>query len=178
MRLSISSKGDTILVGVSRGFVTLPDDPKTPIICVGPGTGVAPMRAIIQHRLKLGARDNTLYFGCRSSTKDQHYATEWENHVQSDSLNYRLAASRDGPEGVRRTYVQHLIEQDPEHIWDVVGKRNGWVYISGSSNKMPMAVKAAIKNAAIKVGNMSDEEATEFLCVMERSGRLIEETWS
>ena len=47
-----------------------------------------------------------------------------------------------------------------------------------SSNKMPMAVKTAIKNAAIKVGNMSDEEATDFLCSMERSGRLIEETWS
>jgi len=47
-----------------------------------------------------------------------------------------------------------------------------------SSNKMPMAVKAAIKKAAIKVGNMSDEEATDFLSSMERSGRLIEETWN
>jgi len=43
---------------------------------------------------------------------------------------------------------------------------------------MPMAVKAAIKNTAINAGNMSDEEATDFLCSMERSGRLIEETWS
>ena len=43
---------------------------------------------------------------------------------------------------------------------------------------MPMAVKAAIKNAVIKVGNMADGEATDFLCLMERSGRLIEETWS
>ena len=42
---------------------------------------------------------------------------------------------------------------------------------------MPMAVKAAIKGAAINVGNMSDEEATDFLSTMERSGRLIEETW-
>jgi len=50
--------------------------------------------------------------------------------------------------------------------------------IGRSSNKMPMAVKAAIKNAAVKVGNMSDEEATDFLCSMERSGRLMEETWS
>jgi len=43
---------------------------------------------------------------------------------------------------------------------------------------MPVAVKAAIKNAAAKVGNMSDEEATDLLCSMERSGRLIEETWN
>ena len=43
---------------------------------------------------------------------------------------------------------------------------------------MPMAVKAAVKNAAVKFGNASDEEATDFLCSMERNGRLIEETWS
>jgi len=176
--LLISQKGDTIPIGISRGFVTLPDDPTTPIICIGPGTGVAPMRAIIQHRLKLGGKENTLYFGCRSASKDQHYAIEWKHCAKFNDLKYRLAASRDGPEGVRRIYVQHLIEQDAEHIWDVVGKKGGWVYISGSSNKMPMAVKAAIKNAATKVGNMSDEEATDFLCSMELSGRLIEETWN
>ena len=76
-------------------------------------------------------KDNTLYFGCRSATKDQHYATEWENYAMYNDLKYRLAASRDGPDGVRRTYVQHLIEQDAEHIWDAVGRRDGWVYISG-----------------------------------------------
>jgi len=136
------------------------------------------MRAIIQHRLNLGATGNTLYFGCRSAAKDQHYAVEWENHAKFDSLKYRLAASRDGPEGVRRTYVQHLIERDVEHVWDVVGKRGGWVYISGSSNKMPVAVRAAIKSAAVEVGGMLDEEANDFMSMMERSGRLVEETWS
>jgi len=42
---------------------------------------------------------------------------------------------------------------------------------------MPVAVRAAIKNAVIKVGKMSDEEATDFMSSMERSGRLVEETW-
>lgn len=42
---------------------------------------------------------------------------------------------------------------------------------------MPMAVRAAIKGAAMKVGGMSDEEADDFMCLMERSGRLVEETW-
>ena len=42
---------------------------------------------------------------------------------------------------------------------------------------MPMAVKAAVQHSAIKVGNMTEEEATDFLSLMERSGRLIEETW-
>jgi sulfite reductase alpha subunit-like flavoprotein len=43
---------------------------------------------------------------------------------------------------------------------------------------MPLAVRAAIKHAAVNVGNMSDEQATDLLCLMEREGRLIEETWS
>jgi hypothetical protein len=69
----ISLKGDTILVGISKGFITLPDDPETPIICVGPGTGVAPMRAIIQHRLKLGAKCKIFLYtstSFRGSLKD------------------------------------------------------------------------------------------------------------
>ena len=47
-----------------------------------------------------------------------------------------------------------------------------------SSNKMPMAVKAVIKHAGITVCNISNEGATDFLYLMERSGRRIEETWS
>lgn len=43
---------------------------------------------------------------------------------------------------------------------------------------MPAAVKAAIKHAAIKIGNMSDDGATDYVCLMEHSKRLIEETWS
>lgn len=41
-----------------------------------------------------------------------------------------------------------------------------------------MAVRAAIKDAAIKIGKMSDKDATDFLSLMERGGRLVEETWS
>ena len=60
----------------------------------------------------------------------------------------------------------------------VVGLSSTEDAFARSSNKMPTAVKAAVKNAAIRVGNMSEEEATDFLYAMERSGKLIEETWS
>jgi sulfite reductase alpha subunit-like flavoprotein len=87
-----------------------------------------------------------------------------------------------------------LIEQDSFRIWDLVDKQKAWVYISGlvaltlsfsrayflsrSSNKMPAAVKAAIKKAAVSEGGLSDEEATKYLSVMEWEGRLYEECWS
>lgn len=75
--------------------------------------------------------DNTLYFGCRSATKDQHYADEWSRYVEEQNLTYRTAFSRDGAEGVRRLYVQNLLEEDCKQVWDSIGKREGRVYISG-----------------------------------------------
>ena len=75
--------------------------------------------------------DNTLYQGCRSALKDQFYKEEFEKLVKNGSLAYRVARSRDGPEGVKRTYVQDLIVEDAEKVWEIVGKKGGYVYISG-----------------------------------------------
>lgn len=71
---------------------------------------------------------------------DQHYGAEWEllsrtNPTATEPsrpyLTYRPAFSRDNPEGVKRTYVQDLLDEDREEVWDMVGRRGGWVYISG-----------------------------------------------
>ncbi|KAG8848424.1 NAPDH-dependent diflavin reductase [Serendipita sp. 411] len=194
-----------IRVGIRRGALRLPPRPKppqsslkgdviagvqietsnekennacTPVICIGPGTGVAPMRAIIQERITRDETDNTLYFGCRSSSQDYHYAREWEAHAQAGDLTFSVAFSRDQPEGERKVYVQDLIERDSARIWELVGKRNAWVYISGASNKMPAAVKAAIRQAAITEGGLSESEADTYVGKMEWEGRLFEECWS
>lgn len=73
----------------------------------------------------------SLYFGCRSASKDQHYHSEWEEYTSKQLLNYRVACSRDGPEGVKRTYVQDLMREDAQRIWELVGERGAWVLISG-----------------------------------------------
>ena len=91
---------------------------------------------------------------------------------------YRVAFSRDGPEGRPRTYVQDLIREDAKRIWELVGVRGAWVYISGSANKMPAAVRAAIAHAMRTEGGRTEEEAKEYVAGMEREGRLIEECWS
>ena len=53
-----SSLGDILRVGLEKGLISLPEDLATPVICIGPGTGVAPMRAVIEHRLEAGAKGN------------------------------------------------------------------------------------------------------------------------
>lgn len=90
----------------------------------------------LRHTHRLSRTDNTLYQGCRSASKDQHYKDDFtalatEENKGGNKLVYRVACSRDGPPGFGRTYVQHLIREDAERIWDIVGTRKGFVYISG-----------------------------------------------
>ncbi|KAJ7454826.1 riboflavin synthase domain-like protein [Mycena latifolia] len=175
--LAALQQGDTVQIGLEKGLITLPADTNTPIICVGPGTGVAPMRAVIQDRIHTGARDNVLYFGCRSAAKDQHYGSEWQSYASTDDLAYRAAFSRDGPEGTKRIYVQDLIKEDAERIWTLL-HRGASVFISGSSNKMPAAVKDALRFAAETYGKLAPSAAADFISAMEARGQLIEECWS
>jgi len=75
--------------------------------------------------------DTALYFGCRSAHKDQHYHSEWEFHAEQHKLRYRVACSRDGPEGVKRPYVQDLMKKDAQYIWTMLGQQRGILIISG-----------------------------------------------
>ncbi|KAF9442824.1 riboflavin synthase domain-like protein [Macrolepiota fuliginosa MF-IS2] len=176
--LSTLEPGIKLDIEIQKGFIRLPPSINTPVICVGPGTGVAPMRAVIEERLYLGSQSNTLYFGCRSATKDYHYAEEWRRYAEEHGLAYRVAHSRDGPEGVKRIYVQDLIEEDSHRIWRLIEDEKAWVYISGSSNKMPAAVRAALAKAVEREGGYSGDGATKYIENMIREGRLIEECWS
>ncbi|KAF8207221.1 hypothetical protein K438DRAFT_1815910 [Mycena galopus ATCC 62051] len=175
--LAALKPGDKVEIGLQEGLLKLPTDNNTPIICIGPGTGVAPMRAVIQERLQMGATDNTLYFGCRSASKDQHYASEWRSCASTGDLTYRAAFSRDGPEGMKRIYVQDLLEEDGARIWTLL-QAGASVFISGSSNKMPAAVKSALRFAAETHGKLEPAAAAEFISAMEANGRLFEECWS
>jgi len=165
-------------IGITKGLLALPQDLSTPVICIGPGTGVAPARAVLEARVHLGGRDNTLYFGHRASEKDAHYSREWTTLAESGNLTYRVAASRDGPQGTRRVYVQDLIRQDAKRIWRLVHDRGAWVYISGSSNKMPAGVRAAFVDIAREEGEMDEEEARAYIAQLEKDERLFEECWS
>ncbi|EKM52756.1 uncharacterized protein PHACADRAFT_164681 [Phanerochaete carnosa HHB-10118-sp] len=177
--LAALQPGDKLQIRLKKGIVLLPPDKATPVICIGPGTGIAPVRALIEERVARGAKANTLYQGCRSATKDQHYREEFTALAADEDkqLDYRVACSRDGPPGVKRTYVQDLIAADAERIWELMGVRGAWVYISGSSNKMPAGVKAAVQGALEGFGQKTEAEAKEFIANMERAGKLIEDCW-
>jgi sulfite reductase alpha subunit-like flavoprotein len=81
--------------------------------------------------MEFDSAGNTLYFGCRSANKDQHYRAEWASYATADILSYRVACSRDGPHGLKRTYVQDLIRQDAKQIWDTLTTEGACIFISG-----------------------------------------------
>ncbi|KAF9171711.1 NADPH-dependent diflavin oxidoreductase 1 [Mortierella sp. AD011] len=163
-------------VRIQRGTLKLPKDPNSPLICVGPGTGVAPMRSFIYHRIYAqGATENVLFFGCRKHEMDYHYREEWEGMERNGQLKVFTAFSRDQE---NKVYVQHLIEQQAPLIWELLHEKRGTILLSGSSNRMPTDVTRALQRVISSQGQMSIEQASEYLNKVEKEGRFQQECWS
>ncbi|KAK1787293.1 hypothetical protein P4O66_002799 [Electrophorus voltai] len=160
---------------VKKGGLKFPQDPHTPVIMVGPGTGVAPFRAAIQERIAQGKTANLLFFGCRSETKDFYCRTEWEEKVQAGHMTLFTAFSRDQEDKI---YVQHRVKEQAKLLWDMIANRNAVFYIAGNANQMPAAVCDALKEVFKQEGGMTESQAQEMLNSMEKTGLFQSETWS
>ncbi|CAF96712.1 unnamed protein product, partial [Tetraodon nigroviridis] len=160
---------------VKRGTLKFPEDKDTPVIMVGPGTGVAPFRSALQERIAEGKHSNVLFFGCRSESKDFYFRSEWERAKQMGHLTLFTAFSRDQQEKV---YVQHRVTENARLLWELITKKKGCFYIAGNAKQMPASVRSALKEVFQQEGTLSSEAAEQMLVVMENSGRLQCETWS
>ncbi|KAG9118679.1 NAPDH-dependent diflavin reductase [Ceratobasidium sp. 392] len=186
--LSKLRPGTKLRVGLKEGTMRLPEDSQKPIVMVGPGTGVAPMRAMIEERIAKGASSNVLYFGCRSANADYHFRLDWETYQEEGNFIHRLAASRDQRlfefqksevhgKQEPKVYVQDLIALDSKKIKEWLVDRNGSFYISGSSNQMPTAVRKAVITGLRNECQWSEDASVEYVNHMEAEGRWCEECW-
>ncbi|XP_014853881.1 PREDICTED: NADPH-dependent diflavin oxidoreductase 1 [Poecilia mexicana] len=160
---------------VKRGGLRFPPDQDTPVVLVGPGTGVAPFRAALQERLSEGKAANVLFFGCRSEAKDFYFRSEWAAMTAAGKLQLFTAFSRDQEEKV---YVQHRVREKAALLWDLMSNKHGCFYIAGNAKQMPAAVRDALQFAFQQEGGVSAQEAEQMLVAMEKTGRLQSETWS
>ena len=171
--------GDSAVVFVRSSGFALPKDPATPVIMVGPGTGVAPFRAFLQQMAAdKGAEPRTgptwLYFGCRREEEDYIYREELEGHLAAGTLaRLRLAFSR---AQAAKVYVQHLVRDDGAELWAML-QRGGHVYICGGT-LMGRDVVEALSGAVARHGALGPEGAAKYLKEMEAGGRLVKELWS
>ncbi|XP_049594437.1 NADPH-dependent diflavin oxidoreductase 1 isoform X2 [Syngnathus scovelli] len=170
------TKGDVYVpLWVKKGTLRFPMDKNTPVIMVGPGTGVAPFRSALQERNAEGKNANVLFFGCRSESKDFYFRSEWKEMIQAGQLTLFTAFSRDQEEKV---YVQHCLRENPELIWDLIANKGAYFYIAGNAKDMPNGVCEALKAVFQQEGGLSAEDAEMMLAAMEKSGKFQSETWS
>ncbi|XP_062929944.1 NADPH-dependent diflavin oxidoreductase 1 isoform X4 [Mobula hypostoma] len=160
---------------VKKGMLQFPTDTETPIIMVGPGTGVAPFRAAIQERVAKGRKGNYLFFGCRGKSKDFFCQAEWEDLQHKGLLSLFTAFSRDQD---HKIYVQHRIKENGAVVWDLIGSKKACFYIAGNAKMMPAQVTDSLKSVFQSEGGLSDAESEHLLVELEQGKRFQTETWS
>lgn len=184
------SPGTELRVCVQKGDLgTKVADATRPVVMIGPGTGVAPMRALTWERrawvAKMAASpsdsgtqsplgDSVLFFGCRNSEADFFFRDEWKALEQEMPLQVFTAFSRDQKSKI---YVQDLIKEQAKLVCQLLHEQNGIVYVCGSSGKMPQAVREALVVAFQQAGGMEIGAAEAYLALMEKESRYKQETW-
>jgi sulfite reductase (NADPH) flavoprotein alpha-component len=168
--------GDALNVYVQKahGFA-LPPDPKTPIIMIGPGTGVAPFRAFLLDRKATGAPGkNWLFFGHQRSDCDFFYQEEL-NALKTSGLLSRLslAWSRDG---AKKFYVQDRMREVGRELWTWLAE-GAHVYICGDAKRMAKDVERAMVDIVAQFGARSTDEAIAFVGELKKNGRFQQDVY-
>ncbi|MDH0346049.1 assimilatory sulfite reductase (NADPH) flavoprotein subunit [Aeromonas dhakensis] len=147
----------------------LPQNPDTPVIMVGPGTGIAPFRAFLQEREAQGADGkNWLFFGNPHFTQDFLYQVEWQRYVKSGLLSkISLAFSRDQ---ANKIYVQDRLREAGLELYQWL-EAGAHFYVCGDANHMAKDVQEALLDVIAEHGQKSREEAEEYLSELRRAKR-------
>jgi sulfite reductase (NADPH) flavoprotein alpha-component len=145
------------------------------IVMIGPGTGVAPFRAFVQHRAELGATGrNWLFFGEQYFGSQFLYQLEWQAALKKGELSaLDVAFSRDQPQKV---YVQDRMRQRGAQLYDWL-QNGAFLYVCGDAKRMAPDVEAALHDIARLQGNLSDEQATEWLAQLRSEGRYVRDVY-
>ena len=158
--------GQTCKIFCRASTFRLPKDSSTPVILIGPGTGIAPMRALLQERQCTGATgENYMYFGCKNRTDDYLYRDELEAYEKDKTItSLRLAFSR---EQKNKVYVQHLLKEDSVLLKKLVLEQNAHIYICGATMMGADVVKV-----------LKEVVGEDLVKKMSGEGKLVQELWA
>ncbi|KAL2802220.1 hypothetical protein BJX63DRAFT_415647 [Aspergillus granulosus] len=163
-----------------------------PLMLIGPGTGVAPLRSMLWEKaaiVKSYQEENPgieppieptiLLYGGRNRASDYFFEGEWQHLSGLVKLQVLTAFSRDQQ---KKIYVQDVIRENSKLVFKLLHDKGGAVFVCGSSGRMPEAVREALTEAFQYGGNaeshqFSRREAEEYLVGMEKTGRYKQETW-
>jgi sulfite reductase (NADPH) flavoprotein alpha-component len=158
-----------VFVHSAKGF-RLPEDGNTPIIMVGPGTGVAPFRAFLQERKATGAAGkNWLFFGEQRRGSDFLYEEEFKAFEAEGVLTrFDTAFSRDQ---AYKIYVQHRMKENAVELWKWIDREGAQFFVCGDATRMAKEVDAALLNIVESEGGMSPDEAGAYVEELKKSRR-------
>jgi sulfite reductase (NADPH) flavoprotein alpha-component len=158
----------------AHGFA-LPEDPNTPIIMVGPGTGVAPFRAFLHERMATKAPGrNWLFFGHQRRNSDFFYEDEFAGMKSAGVLTrLSLAWSRDGAE---KFYVQDRMREVGRDLWSWLAD-GAHVYVCGDATRMAKDVERALVDVVAQFGARSTDEAIAFVADLKRKRRYQQDVY-
>ncbi|CQH16907.1 NADPH-dependent assimilatory sulfite reductase flavoprotein subunit [Yersinia frederiksenii] len=147
----------------------LPANPETPVIMIGPGTGIAPFRAFMQQREAIGASGkNWLLFGNPHFTEDFLYQVEWQRYVKDGLLTrIDLAWSRDQ---AHKIYVQDKLREQGAELWRWI-QEGAHIYVCGDANRMAKDVEQVLLDVVAEHGAMDTEQADEYLSELRLARR-------
>jgi cytochrome P450/NADPH-cytochrome P450 reductase len=158
----------------------LPTDPLTPLIMVGPGTGMAPFRGFLEERAALAARGErlgaaVLFFGCRDPEQDFIYEDELKRWVKDGIVTLHMAFSR--ATNQPKTYVQDEILLQANEVWRLL-EAGAVIYVCGDASRMAPDVRRAFAAVYRRQTGAGDAAAEAWLARLTVEGRYIADVWA
>jgi cytochrome P450 / NADPH-cytochrome P450 reductase len=157
----------------------LPADPTTPIIMIGPGTGLAPFRGFLQERSALKAKGHALgpallFFGCRRADQDFIYADELKAFASEGVVELHVAFSRANG---ARAYVQDLITAKGQAVFELI-ERGAVIFVCGDAAKMEPGVKRALVDLKRRYSGVDEAAAEQWIEELGRQNRYVLDVWA
>jgi sulfite reductase (NADPH) flavoprotein alpha-component len=171
-----SCAGDPVRVFVHRSpKFRLPADPATPIIMVGPGTGIAPFISFLQERESTGAQGrNWLLFGNQYLHLDFLYREQLDRWADGGLLSrFEVAFSRDG---AQKLYVQHRMQENGAELWSWL-EAGAYFYVCGDARRMAPDVDAALTEIAREHGRLSAADAKAYVARLAKDQRYLRDVY-
>lgn len=156
-------------INPGKGFRLPAPEEETPILMIGPGTGIAPFRAFVQERRVTGARGRAwLFFGEQRRASDYFYEDEWQAALADGALTRLTTAfSRDQAE---KFYVQHAMKKEAADIWAWL-EAGAIVYVCGDAARMAADVDRALHEIIASEGGRTAEEAAAYVEALRQQKR-------
>lgn len=166
-RWPIGASASMYLQNQQKHFA-MPASPDTPLIMVGPGTGLAPFRAFVEQRRATGARGrNWLFFGEQHRATDFFYEQELTGYERDGLLRLDVAFSRDQKEKV---YVQHRMREHVRDLWAWL-EEGAEFFVCGDKERMAADVDRELHQTVETQGGRTPEQAKEYVEQLKKTKR-------